>query len=160
MRFAVALGLVSLAGACGGAPPPTAAEPSGPISPIQMPADATSPSAGITATLDGTSCEQARDAWAEDAAARGIDVPDASADEIAAFGAVLNKGTYLNPCEVPPTVGIVLCVAVLQGEARGVTVKLEGGTKQQGECVAHEAAKLTFPVRDVMSIAKTTFSAQ
>jgi len=68
----------------------------------------------------GMSCEGAAAKYSEECKIGGNNgPPDLTAG---AYGAVLNKGGYLNACGVPPSMAVNICAAVQNGRAVGVTV--------------------------------------
>lgn len=103
---------------------------------------------------DGTTCEQARDSYVEEinVASRGQN--DLSAED---FAAVLNKGTYLEPCSVPTTSKLRICAAVQNGQAVGVTVTTEPSAPDVEICVAKEVRKLAFPTHVKMDVVNVNF---
>jgi len=112
------------------------------------------PSSARAGTSDGVTCEQARAQYNEeiDPGARGP--ADLTAND---FGAVLNEGGYLTPCEVPAASHLDLCVAVQNGSAVGVTVTADPAAPDVELCVARQVRGLVFPAHPKMDIAKVHF---
>ena len=73
------------------------------------------------------------------------------------LGAVLNEGSYLSPCELPPASHVDVCVAVQNGGAVGVTVTAEPAAPDLELCVARQVRGLVFPAHPKMDIAKVHF---
>jgi hypothetical protein len=160
-----------LAPACGGEPvgPATSAPQSESIATSPSPGPASS-AGQVTATRAGTSCEAARAAWADDAAARGADAPKPPPEHDEELKNILNRGSYLNDCAVPESADVAICAAIVDGQARGVTVTLdyvaadprsrsvEGGAQAQADCIAEAIGKMPFPSHETMSITKTRFA--
>ena len=103
---------------------------------------------------DGTTCEQARDSYVEEVnvAARGES--DLHADD---FAAVLNRGTYLEPCALPSTSKLRICAAVQNGQAVGVTVAADPAAPEVEVCIAKEVRKLTFPAHGKLDVVSVQF---
>jgi hypothetical protein len=70
---------------------------------------------------------------------------------------LLSAGDFLNDCSVPETSGVELCVAVVNGAAKGVTVWMKPGTQSQANCVADRIRELSFPEHELVSVARTQF---
>ncbi len=112
----------------------------------------------VVSAVAGMSCE---DAMAKNndeivvGGARGpADLP------ASAFGAVLDKGGYLNYCGIPSTMTVRICAAVKNGRAVGVTVHTLPGNRDSALCVARAVARLSFPSSPRLDIARTTFEAE
>jgi len=150
-RWAVVLVVVH---GCGGqspaaaptrAPEPTVALPE--RSPMQ-------PIASGKGSSDGTTCEQARESYSEEVSIGARGQSDLSADD---FAAVLNRGTYLDPCAVPSSSKLRICAAVQNGQALGVTVAAEPSAPDVEVCVAKEVRKLAFPAHAKMDVVNVQF---
>lgn len=104
----------------------------------------------------GGTCESAASSYVEeyDLKKKGAPPPDLTAND---FGAILNEGTYLSPCDVPPQMALDLCVAVQGGRAVGVTVKTTPADETIEACVATQLRALEFPSAPRMDVAKTHF---
>jgi hypothetical protein len=163
-RRIVALGLLALA--CG-KPEPRAANDSG-INPDSVPSLALlgsgtgldrsgSLSTSVSGSGGGRTCEAVRDEEAEKARTRGVDLEEPPDDHTEQIRAVLDAGDYLNGCDVPEAAGIELCAAILDGEARGVTVTMHPGTRADADCVADAVRRLEFPSHELVFIARTAF---
>jgi hypothetical protein len=100
----------------------------------------------------GMSCEAARARYVEDYDKSGP--PDLSAG---AYGAVLNKGSYLNACNVPSSMGVTVCAAVQNGRAVGVTVTTQPPDPKIASCVAGAVRSLSFPSHPRLDVTTTTF---
>lgn len=74
-----------------------------------------------------------------------------------AFGAVLNKGTYLNACGVPSSMGVTICAAIQNGRAIGVTVSTQPHDEKLAFCVAGAVRGLSFPSQPGLDVTTTTF---
>jgi hypothetical protein len=102
----------------------------------------------------GMSCEGARARYIEDYDKSAP--PDLSAG---AYGAVLNRGTYLNSCGVPSNMTVNICAAVQNGRAVGVTVTTSPSNGGISRCVAGAVRGLSFPSHPRLDITNTTFAA-
>jgi len=103
---------------------------------------------------DGTTCEQARDQYTEEINLQGGPAADLKAED---FAAVLNNGSYMNPCDVPSTSKVRICAAVQNGRAVGVTVLLDPPSTDIEICVAGQVRKLPFPPNAKMDVVNVTF---
>ena len=113
------------------------------------------PIASGKGSSDGTTCEQARESYVEEVNIKGpAGQADLSADD---FAAVLNKGTYLDPCAVPSSSKLRICAAVQNGQAVGVTVAAEPSASDVEICVAKEVRKLAFPTHSKMDVVNVQF---
>jgi hypothetical protein len=101
----------------------------------------------------GMSCEGARAKYIEDYDKSAP--PDLSAG---AYGAVLNKGTYLNSCGVPSNMTVNICAAVQNGRAVGVTVTTNPPNKGISSCVSGAVRGLAFPSHPRLDVTNTTFA--
>ena len=82
--------------------------------------------------------------------------PDLSAGQ---YGAVLNRGTYLNACGVPGNMSVSICAAVQNGQAVGVTVTTKPKNGGIASCIAGQIRSMSFPAHPRLDITTTTFSA-
>ncbi len=106
----------------------------------------------------GGSCEAAAAKYSEEYKIGGNSgPPDLTAG---AYGAVLNKGTYLNSCGVPPSTSVNVCVAVQNGRAVGVTVSTDPQSPGLNSCIAGQVRGLGFPSHPRLDITRTSFAAQ
>lgn len=103
----------------------------------------------------GMSCEGAQAKYVEDYSKDAP--PDLSAG---AYGAVLNRGTYLNSCGVPPSTEVNICAAVQNGRAVGVTVSTRPSNPTINSCVAGAVRGLSFPSHPRLDVSRTTFASQ
>ncbi|MCA9595629.1 MAG: hypothetical protein KC776_20080 [Myxococcales bacterium] len=112
----------------------------------------------VIAAVAGMSCEQAmaqNDDEITVGGARGpADLP------ASAFGAVLDKGGYLNYCGVPGNMTVRICAAVKNGKAIGVTVHTVPGNHDSALCVARAVRRLGFPSSPRLDVVRTTFEAE
>ena len=159
IRVAFTVGLVT--SACGPAPKPEATRPA--INPRSVPSLALLDSAGdkvrkkdVEAHGKGSSCQDAIAEAKRTATGTGLDADDKAVGEIKER---LNKGSYLNDCDVPETSGVDICVGIREGKVLGVTVKLTAGEMSQAECVANGVRAMAFPSHPAFSVARTEFSA-
>jgi len=153
LRLAV-MGLLLVNG-CGGsssaAAPTRASGPTFPTETGQAPTPITPSGKGSS---DGTTCEQARESYVEEINVGARGQSDLSADD---FAAVLNRGTYLEPCAVPTTSKLRICAAVQNGQAIGVTVAAEPSASDLEICIAKEVRKLAFPSHVKMDVVNVQF---
>lgn len=106
----------------------------------------------------GGSCEGAAAKYSEEYKIGGNNgPPDLTAG---AYGAVLNKGTYLNSCGVPSSTSVNVCVAVQNGRAVGVTVSTDPPSPGLNSCIAGAVRSLGFPSHPRLDITRTSFAAQ
>jgi eukaryotic-like serine/threonine-protein kinase len=143
--------------ACGGGSAPTGANAPRPVV-ASEPRHAAPNLSGAAATAggssDGTTCEQARDLYTEEINLQGGTAPDLKAED---FAAVLNNGSYMNPCDVPSTSKVRICAAVQNGRAVGVTVLLDPPSTDIEICVAGQVRKLPFPPNAKMDVVNVSF---
>ena len=154
LRLAV-VGLLLVNG-CGGSSG-TAAAPSrasGPTFPTDTGRGPMPAIASGKGSSDGTTCEQARESYVEEVNVGARGQSDLSADD---FAAVLNRGTYLEPCAVPTNSKLRICAAVQNGQAVGVTVAAEPSASDIEICIAKEVRKLAFPSHVKMDIVNVQF---
>jgi hypothetical protein len=111
----------------------------------------------VSSSGTGESCEAVSTAERERALASGAAEEEAPEEHATEITHVLNQGHYLNDCQLPERSGVELCVAVIDGEARGVTVSLRPGTHEQAACIANQIRRLSFPSHALVSIARTEF---
>lgn len=166
-----AIGLLAFAFAsaflgCGAGPraPAAASPPSSPSEPGEPAPEKSAPTAHapLATRLDG-GCEGAKEAYIKECTERPEACPahDGSMDVSAgAYGAVLNKGTYLNACGVPSSMAVTICAAVRDGRAVGITVTTTPGDEAIGGCVARAVQALSFPSSPLLDITRTTFAVQ
>lgn len=103
----------------------------------------------------GMSCEGAQAKYVEDYSKDAP--PDLSAG---AYGAVLNRGGYLNSCGVPPSTEVNVCAAVQNGRAVGVTVSTKPSNPGLNSCIAGAVRGLSFPSHPRLDVTRTTFAGQ
>jgi len=102
----------------------------------------------------GMSCEAARAKYIEDYDKAAP--PDLSAG---AYGAVLNKGSYLNACGVPSNMSVNICAAVQNGHAVGVTVTTNPPNRGIASCISGAVRGLAFPSHPRLDVTNTSFAA-
>lgn len=103
------------------------------------------------------SCEAAQARYVEEyKIGGGQGPPDLTAG---AYGAVLNRGSYLNACGVPSNMEVNICAAVQNGRAVGVTVSTRPPNPSIASCVASQVRSLPFPSHPRLDVARTTFAA-
>jgi hypothetical protein len=119
--------------------------------------DAPSDSGGTTHPVvpDGLSCEGAQARYVEDYSKDAP--PDLTAG---AYGAVLNRGDYLNSCGVPPTMAVSICAAVQNGRAVGVSVSTTPPNGSIARCISGQVRSLSFPSHPRLDVSRTNFAAQ
>jgi len=76
------------------------------------------------------------------------------------YGAVLNRGTYLNSCGVPPTMSVSICAAVQNGQAKGVTVQTNPANGGISSCISGQIRSMSFPAHPRLDITTTVFKAE
>jgi len=150
----VMLGLLIVNGCGGGGSAAAPARTSPPtFSPEAVPARGPATAMG-KGSSDGTTCEQARESYVEEVTMGARGQSDLSAAD---FAAVLNRGTYLEPCAVPSSSRLRICAAVQNGQAVGVTVATEPSAADVEVCVAKEVRKLAFPAHVKMDVVNVQF---
>ncbi len=102
------------------------------------------------------SCEGAQARYVEEYKMGNETPPDLTAG---AYGAVLNKGGYLNACGVPQSTEVNICAAVQNGRAVGVTVTTSPPNPGVSSCIAAQVRGLPFPSHPRLDVARTTFAA-
>jgi hypothetical protein len=70
---------------------------------------------------------------------------------------VLNQGSYLGGCGVPDRARVDVCVAVKNGRAVGVTVRLAPSAPSVERCIARRVRGLAFPAHPRLDVARTRF---
>ncbi len=105
----------------------------------------------------GMSCESAQARYVEEYKMGNNGPPDLTAG---AYGNVLNRGTYLNACGVPPNMEVNVCAAVQNGRAVGVTVSTRPSNPGIASCISGAVRSLPFPSHPRLDVARTTFAAQ
>ena len=103
----------------------------------------------------GLSCAGARARYVEDYSKDAP--PDLSAGH---YGAVLNRGTYLNSCGVPASMTVSICAAVQNGRAVGVTVSTVPKNRGISSCVSSQIRGMSFPSHPRLDITTTVFKGQ
>ncbi len=76
------------------------------------------------------------------------------------YGAVLNRGTYLNSCGVPPSMSVSICAAVQNGQAKGVTVQTNPANGGIAGCISGQIRSMSFPAHPRLDITTTVFKAE
>jgi hypothetical protein len=111
----------------------------------------------VPTVTDRGSCEAAINAYVEEYKIGNDGVPpDLGAAD---YGAVLNRGGYLNACGVPSDMEVSICAAVQNGRAVGVTVTTSPSSPGVASCVARQVRGLGFPSHPRLDVARTTFAA-
>jgi hypothetical protein len=106
----------------------------------------------------GTSCEGAAAKYSEEYKIGGNNgPPDLTAGQ---YGAVLNRGSYLNSCGVPSNMTVNVCAAVQNGRAVGVTVTTDPPSPGHASCVAGAVRGMGFPAHPRLDVTRTTFASQ
>ncbi len=103
----------------------------------------------------GMSCEGARARYVEEYKMGDNGPADLTAG---AYGAVLNRGTYLNSCGVPSSTSVTICAAVQNGRAVGVTVTMKPPNPGLQSCVAGQIRSMSFPSHPRLDVTTTSFS--
>lgn len=104
----------------------------------------------------GMSCESAQARYVEEYKMGSDTPPDLTAG---AYGAVLNRGTYLNSCGVPSNMSVNVCAAVQNGRAVGVTVTTNPPNPGIASCISGAVRGLPFPSHPRLDVTRTTFAA-
>jgi hypothetical protein len=110
----------------------------------------------VQGTGSGPGCEDGRTAWLDEHPPSSAEEPPA--EHAAAIKEQLNRGTYLNECNVEPSVAVEICAAIAEGQAVGITVGLDPGSVQQADCVAEKVREMTYPEHPDLVMARTAFS--
>jgi hypothetical protein len=105
----------------------------------------------------GMSCEAAQARYVEEyKIGGGSGPPDLTAGH---YAAVLNRGSYLNACGVPPTMSVSICAAVQNGRAVGVSVNTKPRNAGIASCVSGQIRGMAFPAHPRLDVARTHFKA-
>jgi hypothetical protein len=110
------------------------------------------PAGGYPTVGGGGSCEAAAAAYVENYDKSAP--PDLSAG---AYAGVLSRGTYLNACGVPPSMGVSICAAVQNGRAVGVTVRTDPASGGIAGCVRGAVFGMSFPAHPRLDVTRTHF---
>lgn len=121
---------------------------------FQVASETTRSSEPSGGSSDGQTCEQARAGYVEEVTVGATGQQDLSAND---FAAVLNQGTYLEPCAVPASSKLRICAAVQNGRAVGVTVAAEPLNPEVEICVAKQVRSLPFPAHVKMDVVNVQF---
>ncbi|MSP24355.1 MAG: hypothetical protein EXR75_04170 [Myxococcales bacterium] len=115
----------------------------------------TTPAGSYPQVPDGLSCAGAQARYVEDYS------KDAPPDLTqGAYAGVLSRGTYLNSCGVPPSMSVVVCAAVQNGRAVGVTVSTTPPNGGISKCISGQIRSMAFPAHPRLDVATTSFAAQ
>jgi hypothetical protein len=109
------------------------------------------PKAPTLATGGGKSCARA---LIDNVATGNPASPPAAAPPAANL---LNNGAFLEHCSIPPTTGVVLCVASVQGQAQGVSVALVPHDPRLAQCVASRIRTFILPTTPTVQVTVTRF---
>ena len=112
---------------------------------------------GLPVLPGGMGCQAARARYTEELKMGDNGPADITAGQ---YGAVLNKGSYLNSCGVPPSTAVTVCAAVQNGRAVGVTVTTDPPNPGVSSCVAAQVRGLPFPSNPRLDVTTTTFAGQ
>ncbi|RLB61786.1 MAG: hypothetical protein DRI90_10590 [Deltaproteobacteria bacterium] len=105
--------------------------------------------------IDFPTCEKAQDDYAlTDAALNEGGPPDLTADQ---YGKILNRGSYLDACQVDRSSEVSLCAAVVDGRAAGVTIELEPHDQRVVNCLVELVRDMAFPHHPRMDVTRTRF---
>jgi hypothetical protein len=112
----------------------------------------------VTADGAGDSCEHAREAWVVSESANVARTTDPTEEQDQEMKHTLNQGTYLSACNVPTAAAVSICVAVVEGVPRGITVVIDPALQRHADCVAAALSRMPFPAHSRMAVARTTFA--
>lgn len=112
------------------------------------------PAGGYPSLPSGLSCEAAQARYVDEMRIGEKGAPDLTVGQL---GAVLNNGSYLNACGVPPATKVNVCAAVQNGRAVGVTVSTNPRNPSLESCVAGRVRSLGFPSNPRLDVTRTTF---
>lgn len=105
--------------------------------------------------IDFPTCDDARDTYVESYEPSGNgDPPDLKADQ---FGAILNRGTYLDACGVASSSEVYVCAAVIDGQTVGVTIELDPFDQRTVNCLVEALRSMSFPAHPKLDVAHTRF---
>lgn len=136
---------------CGGAKQ----EPPAPAPAVPAIASESPRSQAVEGTGSGVGCEDGRTTWLDEHEPTGEEPPE---DLAATIKEQLNRGTYLNECNIEASVSVELCAAIAEGQAVGVTVRLDPGSVQQADCVAEKLRGMEYPEQPDLVMARTRFA--
>lgn len=112
---------------------------------------------GLPILAGGMSCEAAQAAYVEEIKMGGSGQADITG---AQYGAVLNSGSYLNGCGLASNAGVDVCVAVQNGRAVGVTVRVSPSNPGVSSCIAGHIRGMSFPSHPKLDVTRTHFAGQ
>jgi hypothetical protein len=146
------MGWVVLVCGCGGAQ--QQAQPSRAASPADPTQDSPRLEA-VQGTGSGPGCEDGRTSWLD-----AHEPPDEEPPEehAASIKEQLNRGTYLNDCNIESSAAVEICAAIAEGQVAGVTVSLDPGSVQQADCVAEKVREMSYPEHPELVVARTAFA--
>jgi hypothetical protein len=105
----------------------------------------------------GMSCEAAQASYSEEYKIGATGQPDLSAG---AYGAVLNKGSYLNACGVPPSTSRERVRRRAERPRRRRDRATRPRQPRVAGCVASKSRGLPFPAHPRLDVTHTTFAGQ
>jgi len=144
--------LVALSAGCGGAQPEV--QPSRAASPADR-ALASPRLEAVEGMGSGPGCEDGRTAWLDEHEPPDEEPPE---EHATAIKEQLNRGTYLNDCNIESSAAVEICAAIAEGQVAGVTVSLDPGSVQQADCVAEKVREMSYPEHPELVVARTAFA--
>lgn len=69
----------------------------------------------------------------------------------------LNRGTYLGDCNISPKTQVLICAAILEGKAEGVTAQLTPPDDEGRTCLERHVRRMRFPSHRELLVATTRF---
>jgi eukaryotic-like serine/threonine-protein kinase len=113
-----------------------------------------------TIMLDG-GCDNAKVAYLDECQRNPASCRDAERTAGAvSYGAILNRGDYLDACKSPPSVAVRVCAAIRAGHAVAVTVTTTPGVEALSTCIGKAVQAIQFPSSAGLDVASTVFEAQ
>jgi hypothetical protein len=102
----------------------------------------------------GQGCQAAYDAHGQhvDVAAKATTAPDIPQS---AYASVLEDFSNYGRCQLDYEMDVSICVAVLDGKARGVTVKTQPANARLASCVATAVERLRYPKSPRIDLVRT-----
>jgi hypothetical protein len=73
---------------------------------------------------------------------------------------ILNRGVYLNPCGVPVTTRVEVCLATREGKILGMDVRTTPTSDALDSCITQGIRSLSFPSEPSLDVSRVVFEEQ